>query len=66
MKGAPMPKKILVSAAIVGVFAIVTTTSLLLRVGAHEQGMKAAGAVSVIDLERKLRDFREQTVDDPI
>jgi hypothetical protein len=61
-----MPKKILVSAAIVGVFAIVTTASVLLRVGAHEQGMKPAGAVPILDLERKLRDLREQTVDDPI
>jgi hypothetical protein len=60
-----MPKKIVVSAVIVGAFAIVTTASLLLRVGAHERGIKPVGAVHTVDLERKLRYFRELTVDDP-
>jgi hypothetical protein len=60
-----MPKKIVISAAIVGAFAALTTASLLPRVGAHEQGIKPLGAVHTVDLERKLRDLREETVSDP-
>jgi hypothetical protein len=60
-----VPKKILISAAIVGAVTALTTASLLLRVGAYEHGIASGGAVHMVDLERKLRDFREQTVSDP-
>jgi hypothetical protein len=61
-----MPKKVILSAAAVAALTIGSAASLFLGVGAAEQSITLKRPVYTIDLDRKLREYREMTVDDPI
>ncbi len=61
-----MLKRILIATVMAGAFAAVATASILLDVGAYEQGLETPNYIDTLDMAAKATDLPHQAVADPI